>query len=81
MINKIAVEILGHINIVIVVLAGLLIVSLNKKIKLLGLVCYFLCNILTFLMFIFSGLYCFLSSTIIFVIVNSINLIRILRQK
>lgn len=79
--NKLIVEILGHINIGIVIIAGLLIVNTKKKIKLIGLSFYYLCNIVSFFMWIFSGLTCFLTSTLIFVIINTINLYQITKQK
>ena len=78
---EILIEILGHFNIVIIIIGGLLIVNTNKKIKLIGLGFYYFCNIVSLILYFLSGLYFFLSSAIIFVIVNTINLFQILKQR
>lgn len=79
--NKLIIEILGYTNIGLMIGAGLLIVNNKKRIKLIGLTCYYLCNVVAFLMWHFSGLHCFLSSALIFVTVNTINLYQICKQK
>ena len=79
--NKSILEIIGYTNIGMVCIGGLLIVNSSKKIKLIGLGFYYLGTVGTFLMYLFSGLSFFLSSTIIFGTINTINLFQILKQK
>ena len=78
--NTLALEITGHINILLIILGGLFIICKEKKRKLMGMYFYFACNFGSLLMFYFSGLKCFLSSFAIFFILNTINIVRIIRQ-
>jgi len=78
--NTLALEIIGHINILLIILGGLFIVCKEKKNKLIGMYFYFACNIGALLMYYFSGLKCFLSSFVIFFILNIINIARIIKQ-
>ena len=78
--NTLAIEILGHINILLIIIGGLFIVCKEKKHKLIGMYFYFACNITSLAMFYFSGLMCFLSSFIVFFILNIINIVRIIKQ-
>jgi len=77
---KLIIEIIGHLNVIFIVIAGLLIVSQQKSIKLYAILLYFLCNLCSLLLFFLTGLHMFLTSTLIFVVINLINLKRILKQ-
>lgn len=79
--NTLAIEIIGHINIVLIIIAGLFIVCKDKRNKLIGMYFYFATNLASITMFYFSGLKCFLSAFLIFFTLNTINVIRILKQK
>jgi len=78
--NTLALEIIGHINILLIILGGLFIVCKEKRNKLYGMYFYFTCNFGSLLMYYFSGLKCFLTSFIIFFILNIINISRIVKQ-
>ncbi len=78
--NTLALEIIGHINILLIILAGLFIVCKEKRNKLIGMYFYFGTNIGALLMYYFSGLNCFLTSFAIFFILNIINITRIIKQ-
>ncbi len=78
--NTLALEIIGHINILLIILGGLFIVAKEKKYKLVGIYFYFGTNIGALSMYYFSGLKCFLSSFVIFFILNIINITRIIKQ-
>lgn len=74
------IELLGHINIILIIFGGLLIVSPSKRTKIYGTVCYYLCNVSCFGLFFLTNLKMFLTSAIVFVIINTINLFRILKN-
>jgi len=73
-------NIIGYINLCFIVLAGLFIVSKQKKYKIIGVLFYFSSNLCFLTIGLLTGLHAFSFSFFIFVGLNTINLIRITKQ-
>ena len=74
------VNIFGYITIASAVLAGFLVVSLNLKVKLLGVSLYFMSNAYSFLLWKYTHLNNFIASAIIFGSLTIINVVRVIMQ-
>ncbi len=74
------INILGYVSLGATLLAGLLVVNLNLKLKLLGVSLYFISNAYNLLLWKYTNLNNFLICSIIFGSLTMINIIRVIHQ-
>jgi len=72
---------LGYLNITILLIAGLMIVSTKRKVKLIACWLYILSNIIIFLRGYMTNVDSFISASLIFGALTVINMVRIYKQK
>jgi len=74
-------DIIGYINLVVIVLAGLLIVSNKKQYKLLAIAFYMVSNVCYLAIGYLTHVNSLQVSFLVFVVLNIVNMVRVLKQK